>query len=93
MRTCWLVSYDITDPRRLRRVARAVSAVGTRIQHSVYLCQLEPVELLALQACLARLINHALDTVMYQPWCDPDRRATHHFASSAAPVDKIGWII
>jgi len=35
-----LVTYDIRDPKRLRRAARILTGFGTRIQYSVFTCQL-----------------------------------------------------
>lgn len=40
MRHYVLVSYDITDPRRLRRMFRLMRGYGDHIQYSVFLCQL-----------------------------------------------------
>lgn len=36
MKTFWLVSYDIADPKRLRKVAKFLEGYGQRIQHSVF---------------------------------------------------------
>ncbi|GIW92989.1 MAG: CRISPR-associated endoribonuclease Cas2 [Pirellulaceae bacterium] len=36
-----LVSYDVRDPKRLRRVARVLEAYGERIQYSVFRCRLD----------------------------------------------------
>ena len=35
----WIVSYDISDPKRLRRVATACEDFGVRKQLSVFLCR------------------------------------------------------
>lgn len=35
-----LVMYDISDPKRLRRMDRLISGYGYRIQYSVFLCSL-----------------------------------------------------
>ncbi len=36
----FLVSYDIAHPRRLRRVCRLLESVGSRVQYSVFLCNM-----------------------------------------------------
>lgn len=36
-----LVSYDITDPKRLRNVAKVCEDWGMRVQYSVFECRLE----------------------------------------------------
>lgn len=40
MRHYVLVSYDISDPRRLRRMFRLMRGYGDHLQYSVFLCQL-----------------------------------------------------
>lgn len=36
-----LVSYDVRDPKRLRRVAKKLEGYGARIQYSVFRCRLD----------------------------------------------------
>jgi len=36
MKTFWIVSYDISDPRRLRKVAKYLEGFGYRLQESVF---------------------------------------------------------
>jgi CRISPR-associated protein Cas2 len=36
-----LVAYDVTDPKRLHRVAKVCEDWGMRIQYSVFECRLE----------------------------------------------------
>lgn len=91
--TPWLIAYDIADPRRLRRVERAVAAVGTRVHDSLFLCELDEEELFGLQRRLARLIDASADAVQYLPWCDKDRAASRHLGTSADPVAADAWIV
>ena len=37
----YLVSYDISDPKRLRKVARSLEGFGVRLQYSVFECPLD----------------------------------------------------
>lgn len=39
-----LVAYDISDPRRLSRIARICEDFGVRVQYSVFECRLEEEE-------------------------------------------------
>lgn len=39
-----LIAYDIAEPRRLRRVCKVMEAYGERLQYSVFLCDLSPLE-------------------------------------------------
>ena len=39
--TRWhLVSYDVRDAKRLRRVAKVLEGYGVRVQYSIFSCQL-----------------------------------------------------
>ena len=64
-----LVSYDIADPKRLRRVARVLEDAGERVQKSVFECGLSPGALHALRLRLRRIINPAEDHILIQPIC------------------------
>jgi CRISPR-associated protein Cas2 len=89
----WLISYDIADPRRLRRVERVVAAVGVRVHFSLFLCELDDEKLSDLQRRIARLIDARVDTVQYAPWCRQDRAASRHVGTSADPVTADAWIV
>jgi CRISPR-associated protein Cas2 len=39
-----LVAYDITEPKRLVRVAKICQDYGVRVQYSIFECHLEPNE-------------------------------------------------
>ncbi len=39
-----LLAYDITDPKRLSRVARVCEDFGVRVQYSIFECRLEEAE-------------------------------------------------
>jgi CRISPR-associated protein Cas2 len=65
MRHHYLISYDISDPDRLRRVARVVGDFGERLQLSVFLCLLGRGDLAALRERLRDQINAAADQVLF----------------------------
>lgn len=89
----WLISYDISDPRRLRRVERAVSSVGERLHYSLFLCELNEDQLTGLQRRIARLIDVGVDSVHYLPWCEADRLSTLHLGTSQEPQIADAWIV
>lgn len=60
----FLVSYDISDDKRRTKVFQTLQANGDHAQFSVFLCQLNPVELARLRATVAPLINAAEDQIM-----------------------------
>lgn len=61
----YLVSYDISNPRRLRRVAKTCEAFGSRIQFSVFECPLDDKRLQQLRAALDAIIHHEEDQVLF----------------------------
>lgn len=64
-RTRYLVSYDVCDPKRLRRVAKAMEGFGTRIQYSVFECPMDEMRLARLKAELHALLHHEQDQVLF----------------------------
>lgn len=61
----YLVSYDITHPKRLRRVARICESYGTRLQYSVFECVLDGLRLERLKADIWEVIQHDADQVLF----------------------------
>jgi CRISPR-associated protein Cas2 len=61
----YLVSYDIGDPKRLRKVARSLEGFGVRLQYSVFECPLDDMRLAKLKAELQGLVNHDEDQVLF----------------------------
>src|SRR3954470_18094738 len=64
-----LVTYDIRDDTRLRRVARLLEGYGERLQYSVFRCRLGAVELQRLRWELSR-VTESEDDLMLVPICD-----------------------
>jgi CRISPR-associated protein Cas2 len=84
MRKWHLVTYDIRDDTRLRRVARLMEGHGERIQYSVFRCRLSPIELERLRWELTRLV-HAEDEVLVIPLCE------HCSAGAGGLYEKHRW--
>lgn len=61
----YLVSYDISDPKRLRKVARILEGFGVRLQYSVFECPLDDLRLAKLKAELQDSLNHEEDQVLF----------------------------
>lgn len=59
----YLVAYDISEPRRLRRVYEEMLGWGTRLQDSVYVCDLTKAELVRMRRRLLDLIDRGADSV------------------------------
>lgn len=65
MRQAYVVTYDICDPKRLRRVYKLMLGHGDHIQLSVFRCELNHRELVELRGRLARIIHHGVDQVLF----------------------------
>jgi CRISPR-associated protein Cas2 len=65
----WIVAYDISDPKRLRKVATACEDYGYRKQFSVFLCRLSATDIVRLRNRLYDLIKRDEDQVLLIPLC------------------------
>lgn len=65
MRQTYIVSYDISDPKRLRKVYQLLRGYGDHLQLSVFHCELNPRELVELRTRLVDIIHTAADQVLF----------------------------
>jgi CRISPR-associated protein Cas2 len=65
----YIVAYDISDPKRLRRVATACEDYGVRKQFSVFLVRLSATDYVRLRSRLYDLIDLSEDQVLFIPRC------------------------
>lgn len=65
MRIVFVVTYDICDPRRLRKVYETLCDFGDHLQLSVFRCTLADVELVRLKALLRDIIHPGEDQVLF----------------------------
>ena len=65
----YIVSYDISDPKRLRKVATVCEDFGVRKQYSVFLCRLSATDMVRLRSRLYDLIDLKADQVLLIPMC------------------------
>ncbi|MCC6223806.1 MAG: CRISPR-associated endonuclease Cas2 [Thermoleophilia bacterium] len=64
MRSRFLVCYDIRNDVRLRRTAKVAETFGSRLNYSVFLCDLSGVELTRLEAGLRDAVDLSADSVL-----------------------------
>ena len=64
MRRCYLVCYDIRDPKRLRRVHKVIKGYGESWQFSVFFCVLKDIDRVRLQTDLEEQMNRKEDQAM-----------------------------
>ena len=61
---CYLVTYDISSPDRLRRVYKTMLGFGEHIQLSVFRCDLPAVRLIEMRMMLDAIIHHDEDQIL-----------------------------
>jgi CRISPR-associated protein Cas2 len=89
-RRYWLFAYDISDPRRWRRVHRTLRRRGAWQQLSVFVCRLNAEAARRLEAELAGMIDPDRDRlVMVDLGEAPDERITRHGKGSPLPAPRL----
>ncbi len=83
----FLVAYDISNPKRLRKVARACEDFGLRRQYSVFLCRLAAVDLVRLKSRLYDIIHLDEDQVLFIPLCNRCADAIEALGRPVEPHD------
>ena len=64
MRQRYIVTYDVSDPKRLRRVFKILKGYGEHLQLSVFRCDLTRMALVQMKGALGEAINAAEDQVL-----------------------------
>lgn len=64
MRHLYIVTYDICNPKRLRRVFKVMKGFGMHIQLSVFQCDLPAIDLIRMQSILEMVVNAEEDQVL-----------------------------
>ncbi len=67
MRQLYVVTYDIRDDNRLRRVFKLMRGYGDHLQYSVFRCELNDRERIELMEKLTKAIQHDEDQVLLFP--------------------------
>ncbi len=65
MRRNYIVTYDICDPKRLRKVFKICKGFGRHLQLSVFECDLNSVELIEFEYKIKEIINENEDQVLF----------------------------
>ena len=91
----YLVSYEISDPKRLRRVHKAMKAYGWPMHYSVFISDLDSIELIDLKMELGEAIHHGEDTIAFVDLGLPSERGREcfEFLGHAPPLPESGPVI
>lgn len=79
----FLIAYDISDPRRLRKICTLMEDHGQRLQYSVFLCDLTASERAELVTAVTEVMELGQDSVV-----QIDLGPT----SAAAPIHTLGRV-
>ncbi len=85
MRNVFLVSYDVCNDKRLRKVYKAMRGYGDHLQFSVFRCELSEREKAEMIAELTPIIAHDEDQVLIIDIGPADGRATVVFEALGKP--------
>ena len=64
MRRCYLVCYDVCDPKRLRRIHKLMKAYGEPWQYSVFYCTLRSIDRVRLEHAAREVLNLREDQLL-----------------------------
>lgn len=91
----YIVAYDISNPRRWRRVFKLMNGYGEWLQLSIFQCRLTAKRKVELVAALNEAIHHAEDHVLVLDLGGTDRvelRVTS-LGKSFAPVGREAIVV
>lgn len=75
----YLVAYDIREDKRLRRVHKTMKGYGWSLQYSVFICDLDTIELTSMKTDLGDIIHHGLDSIAIIDLGTPEERGSRCF--------------
>jgi CRISPR-associated protein Cas2 len=73
-----VASYDISDPKRLSKVARAMKDYGERVLKSVFECNLEEKSFGEMKERIDEIIEPIEDSVRYYILCEKCIKQVEH---------------
>lgn len=94
-RNRFLVTYDISDAKRLRQVFKTMHGFGDPLQYSVFACDLNPKERALLVTALDEIIHHGEDRIMIVDLGPADGRSKDaiQFLGKSTPPPESGPVI
>ncbi len=93
MRSWYLVSYDVREAKRLRRVAKVLEGFGERLQYSVFRCHLSERDLERLRWELSCIATKE-DGLLFVGLCERCvERVRVRDSRGQWPDDPPGWVV
>lgn len=88
MRRCYLVCYDIREPKRLRRVHKLLKGYGEPWQFSIFFCVLKDIDRVRLQTDLEEQMNQKEDQAMILDLGSDEKEAREAATVIGLPLPK-----
>lgn len=89
MRASYLVCYDISDDKRLRKVFQSMRKFGDHLQFSIFECQFTAMDLVRCRAELGAIINHKEDQVLFVHLGPADGRGDRVITALGKPYTNV----
>tara|TARA_Y100000588_G_scaffold277063_1_gene293530 strand:- start:762 stop:1052 length:291 start_codon:yes stop_codon:yes gene_type:complete len=89
MRNTYIVTYDICDSKRLRRVYEKMRAWGDHLQLSVFECHLTKMELAKARGELKVLIHQDEDQILFVDLGPADGRGDRAISALGRPYSSV----
>ena len=89
MRQTYIISYDVSDPKRLRKVFKTLRGYGDHLQLSVFRCELSPKERVEVRAKLSDIIHHREDQVIFVDVGPADGRGSESLETLGRPAEEV----
>lgn len=89
MRTTYLVCYDVTNDKRLRRAFKTCRNFGDHLQFSVFECDLSPAEKIELETELNQVIKQDEDQVLFVSLGPAEGRGDRVITALGLPYTKL----
>ncbi len=89
MRNTFLVTYDISNDTRLRRVHKTMCGFGDHLQYSVLECQFSQTDLVRRRHALGKIIHHQDGQVLFVDLGPVEGRGTRVISALGRPYAPI----
>ncbi len=88
-----IIAYDIKDDKRRNRVARTMKDYGTRVQYSVFECNLEDKIFDKMKDRLSSVIDMEEDNIRIYKLCNACKGSIYVFGSGKVTEDEDVYIV
>lgn len=88
-----VISYDIPNDRRRNKLRKTLEDFGTRVQYSVFECNLSRKHLERLKTRVARVIDSTEDNIRYYLLCNSCVRKLEYSGKRKPVKDPLYYIV